>query len=61
MKCVDLVVSVGVSQEEEDTGDRARRSHPRPQYIRLASETSDIEPVVLYPEGCDDRVSLAGR
>ncbi|XP_041927863.1 mitogen-activated protein kinase-binding protein 1 isoform X3 [Alosa sapidissima] len=43
----------------EDTEER-QNLHPRPQYIRLASETSDIEPVVLYPEGCDDRVSLAG-
>ncbi|XP_012682239.2 mitogen-activated protein kinase-binding protein 1 isoform X2 [Clupea harengus] len=49
-----------ISAWGEDTEEKPQRSHPRPQYIRLASETPDAEPLVLYPEGCDDRVSLAG-
>lgn len=37
------------------------RGHTRPQYIPLSPQTPDTEAVVLYPEGCEDRVSLAGR
>ncbi|KAK3537221.1 hypothetical protein QTP70_003379 [Hemibagrus guttatus] len=36
------------------------RGHTRPQYIPLSPQTPDTETVVLYPEGCEDRVSLAG-
>ncbi|MCJ8736812.1 hypothetical protein PDJAM_G00016700 [Pangasius djambal] len=36
------------------------RGHTRPQYIPLSPQTPDTEAVVLYPEGCEDRVSLAG-
>lgn len=37
------------------------RGHVRPQYIPLSPQMQDTEVVVLYPEGCEDRVSLAGR
>ncbi|XP_057199501.1 mitogen-activated protein kinase-binding protein 1 isoform X2 [Triplophysa rosa] len=33
-------------------------SQTRPQYIELSSQTPDAE--VLYPEGCEDQISLAG-
>ncbi|KAF4084126.1 hypothetical protein AMELA_G00125290 [Ameiurus melas] len=36
------------------------RGHARPQYIPLSPQTPDTEAVVLYPQGCQDRVSLAG-
>lgn len=37
------------------------RGHARPQYIPLSPQVPDTEAVVLYPEGYEDRVSLAGR
>lgn len=37
------------------------RGHGRPHYIPLSPQVPDTEAVVLYPEGCEDRVSLAGR
>lgn len=37
------------------------RGHTRPQYIPLSPQTPDTDAVVLYPDGCEDRVSLAGR
>ncbi|XP_063040492.1 mitogen-activated protein kinase-binding protein 1 isoform X2 [Engraulis encrasicolus] len=41
--------------------ERATRCSSRPHFIRLTSEPSqDTEAMVLYPEGCDDRASLAG-
>ncbi|XP_022528685.2 mitogen-activated protein kinase-binding protein 1 isoform X1 [Astyanax mexicanus] len=36
------------------------RGHSRPHYIQLSPESPDAEPVVLYPEGSEDRISLAG-
>ncbi|XP_047677373.1 mitogen-activated protein kinase-binding protein 1 isoform X3 [Tachysurus fulvidraco] len=36
------------------------RGHTRPQYIPLSPQTPDTDAVVLYPDGCEDRVSLAG-
>ncbi|KAL2099090.1 hypothetical protein ACEWY4_005570 [Coilia grayii] len=44
----------------EGMEERPPHSHSRPHYIRLTSDTPDTEPVVLYPECCDDRISLAG-
>ncbi|XP_058255005.1 mitogen-activated protein kinase-binding protein 1 isoform X2 [Hemibagrus wyckioides] len=44
----------------EDPEVQVPRGHTRPQYIPLSPQTPDTEAVVLYPEGCEDRVSLAG-
>ncbi|CAB1335470.1 unnamed protein product, partial [Coregonus sp. 'balchen'] len=43
-------------------GESEQRSQQRPQYIMLSPQTPDTETgPVLYPNGCEDRVSLAGR
>lgn len=39
--------------------ENAKEGQTRPQYIELSSQTPDAE--VLYPEGCEDQISLAGR
>ncbi|KAK6304673.1 hypothetical protein J4Q44_G00252590 [Coregonus suidteri] len=42
-------------------GESEQRSQQRPQYIMLSPQTPDTETgPVLYPNGCEDRVSLAG-
>ncbi|XP_046712603.1 mitogen-activated protein kinase-binding protein 1 isoform X3 [Silurus meridionalis] len=37
-----------------------QRGHTRPHFIPLSPQMPDTEAMVLYPEGCEDRVSLAG-
>lgn len=56
-----LAVYLMQVEESEVKVSPVPRGHACPQYIPLSSQTSDTEAVVLYPEGCEDRVSLAGR
>ncbi|XP_030643725.1 mitogen-activated protein kinase-binding protein 1 [Chanos chanos] len=44
----------------EESEDRGQRDRPRPRYIKLSPRSPDTEGLVLYPEGCDDQVSMAG-
>ncbi|XP_072545475.1 mitogen-activated protein kinase-binding protein 1 isoform X2 [Salminus brasiliensis] len=46
--------------ESDEQNFTALRGHARPHYIQLSPQSPDAEAVVLYPEGCEDRVSLAG-
>lgn len=48
-----LILFLQVPEENDSEG------QTRPQYIDLSSQTPDAE--VLYPEGCEDQISLAGR
>ncbi|KAI4882938.1 hypothetical protein NFI96_015614 [Prochilodus magdalenae] len=46
--------------EPEEQDSPLLRGHSRPHYIQLPPQSPESEAIVLYPEGCDDRVSLAG-
>ncbi|XP_028834005.1 LOW QUALITY PROTEIN: mitogen-activated protein kinase-binding protein 1 [Denticeps clupeoides] len=42
----------------EQPDERTQKTHPRPQFIRLPSQTPEAE--TIFPDSCEDRVSLAG-
>lgn len=48
-----MIVSVQVEDEV--------KTSQRPDFIRLSNQSPDREPLVLYPDEWEDRVSLAGR
>ncbi|XP_017555318.1 mitogen-activated protein kinase-binding protein 1 isoform X2 [Pygocentrus nattereri] len=55
---VQTIAAWVAEPEEQDSS--VLRGHSRPDYIQLLPQSPDSEPVVLYPEGYEDRVSLAG-
>ncbi|XP_060790380.1 mitogen-activated protein kinase-binding protein 1 isoform X2 [Neoarius graeffei] len=57
---VSLQTIAGWVEEPELQVSSVPRGHGRPHYIPLSPQVPDTEAVVLYPEGCEDRVSLAG-
>ncbi|KAM9466086.1 mitogen-activated protein kinase-binding protein 1 isoform 2-T2 [Clarias gariepinus] len=57
---ISLQTIAGWVEEPEVSFPPVSKGHVRPQYIPLSPQTPDTEAVVLYPEGCEDRVSLAG-
>ncbi|XP_036449006.1 mitogen-activated protein kinase-binding protein 1 [Colossoma macropomum] len=55
---VQTIAAWVAEPEEQDSS--VLRGHSRPDYIQLPNQSPDSEPVVLYPESYEDRVSLAG-
>ncbi|TSO25185.1 Mitogen-activated protein kinase-binding protein 1 [Bagarius yarrelli] len=57
---ISLQTLAGWVEEPEVQVLPVQKGHIRPRYIPLSPQTPDPEAVVLYPEGCEDRMSLAG-